>query len=165
MPHVCPAFRFPLSALLVAALLTSCRGENEPGDTVVAALTSGATSAVITMQSDWTAGYCANVTVGNSGTSSTTTWTVVINMNQSVLANIWGANQATSGASMTTTPLSYDAVIAPGASVTFGFCGNATGATYHPTITSVSAAGNGGTSGSGGTSATGGTTATGVMVG
>ncbi|HXU64948.1 MAG TPA: cellulose binding domain-containing protein [Polyangia bacterium] len=166
MPHVCPAFRFSLSALLVAALLTSCRGENEPGDTVVAALTSGATSAAITMQSDWTAGYCANVTVGNSGASSTTGWTVVINMNQSALANIWGANQTTAGSSMTTTPLSYDAVIAPGASVTFGFCGNATGASYHPTITSVSATGNGGSaSGSGGTIATGGATATGGTTG
>ena len=35
-------------------------------------------------------------------------------------------------------PLSYNAAIAPGSNVTFGFCGNATGSNYHPTITSVS---------------------------
>jgi glucuronoarabinoxylan endo-1,4-beta-xylanase len=164
MFHAAPARRFRprLSTLLLAALAASCRGESASDETVIAALTSGATSAVITMQSDWTAGYCANVTVSNAGTAATTSWTVVINMNQSTLANIWSASQTTSGSSMTVTPLSYDASIAPGSSVTVGFCGNATGTNYHPTIASVSAVGNGGTTGgTGGMPATGGTPGTG----
>jgi len=170
MRHVPRArsFRSCLFPVLVVALGAGCSAESSTDDAIVSGLTSGATSSVIAMQSDWTTGYCANVTVSNSGTSPTTTWTVVINLNQSTLANLWGANETTSGSSMTTTPLSYNAVIAPGSSVTFGFCGNATGTNYRPTIASVSAAGNGsssggtgGTTGTGGTSATGGATGTG----
>ena len=44
----------------------------------IGSLTSGATSAVLSLASDWTRGYCANVTIGNSGSTATTTWQVVI---------------------------------------------------------------------------------------
>jgi hypothetical protein len=130
-------FRPCLFSLLLAVLAAGCRAESAPGEAIVPGLISGTTSALIAMQSDWTGGYCADVTVGNSGTAPTTTWMVVVNLNQSRLTNLWGANQTTSGSSMTTTPLSYDAVVAPGSSVTFGFCANAAGSNYHPRITSV----------------------------
>ena len=117
----------------------------------IGSLTSGATSAVLSLASDWTSGYCANVTIGNSGSTATTTWQVVINLNQSTLANIWSATDSISGAQMTAGPFSYNASIAPGGSTTFGFCGNATGSNYRPTIVSVSASGN-----AGGSTSTGG---------
>ena len=143
----------PAPLLFSLALGAGCLGQGAPSDQVIGSLTSGATSAVVALASDWTAGYCANVTVSNAGAAAATGWQVVINLNQSALANIWSASDTLSGTQMTVTPLSYDAAIAPGASVSFGFCGNATGSNYHPTIVSVSATGNGGgtTSGSGGT--------------
>ena len=146
-------------ALVVAAALAArCMGDggSEPA-VVIGSLTSGATSAVVALASDWTGGYCANVTVGNSGATATTTWQVVINLNQSTLANIWSATDSISASQMTAGPLSYNAAIPAGGSTTFGFCGNATGSNDHPTIVSVSASGNGGgTIGSGGTTGAGG---------
>jgi hypothetical protein len=144
------------------ALAAGCLGDGTPSDQVIGSLTSGASSAVVTLASDWTAGYCANVTISNAGATAATSWQVVINLNQSTLANLWSASDVLAGTQMTVTPLSYNATIAPGASVGFGFCGNATGSNYRPTIVSVSATGNGGGTGigTGGTPATGGSTGT-----
>jgi len=147
---------------LFVALAASCMGDGSSDSQVVAALTSGATSATVATSSDWGTGYCANVTVSNAGSSPTTSWTVVINLNQATVSSLWSASQTTSGSTLTVTPLSYNAAIAPGSSVSFGYCANASGSNYHPTITSVSGIGNGGgTTGTGGTVATGGTRATG----
>jgi len=144
------------------ALAAGCLGDGTPSDQVIGSLTSGASSAVVTLASDWTAGYCANVTISNAGATAATSWQVVINLNQSTLANLWSASDVLAGTQMTVTPLSYNATIAPGASVGFGFCGNATCSNYRPTIVSVSATGNGGGTGigTGGTPATGGSTGT-----
>ncbi|HLK93375.1 MAG TPA: cellulose binding domain-containing protein [Polyangia bacterium] len=149
--------------MLALAWAAGCLGQGAPSDQVVASLTSGATSAVVALSSDWGAGYCANVTVSNSGASATTSWQVVINLNQSTLSNIWSASDTLSGTQMTAAPLAYDAAIGPGGSVTFGFCGSATGSNYRPTIVSASATGNGGgtTTGAGGSPASGGTTGSG----
>ncbi len=161
-----PPFRtFRLSSLFLVALAAGCAGEGPSDSQVVSALTSGATSATVALSNDWGAGYCANVTVSNAGTAPTTGWTVVINLNQSVLSSLWSANQTTAGSTLTATPLAYNAAIGPGASVSFGFCANATGSNDHPTVTSVSAAGNGGTPATGGTVGTGGSRATGGTVG
>jgi hypothetical protein len=164
-----------IPAALAAVLAASCLGDGaSESSEVIGSLTSGATSAVVTLSSDWTSGYCANVTVGNAGTSATTGWQVVINLNQSTLASLWSASDTVSGSQLTVTPLSYNATIAPGSSTTFGFCGNATGSNYHPTIVSVSATGNGsgggttstgGSVGRGGTTGTGGATASGGFAG
>jgi hypothetical protein len=153
--------------VLAAALAARCmgNGDSEP-DIVIGSLTSGTTSAVVALASDWTSGYCANVTIGSSGATATTTWQVVINLNQSTLANIWSATDTISGTQMTAGPFSYNAAIPAGGSTTFGFCGNATGSNYHPTIVSVSASGNGGgTIGSGGTTGAGGSTGKGGTTG
>jgi hypothetical protein len=153
--------------VLAATLAARCmdNGGSAPA-VVIGALTSGATSAVVSLASDWTSGYCANVTIGNSGATATTTWQVVINLNQSTLANIWSATDTLSGAQMTAGPFSYNAAIPAGGSTTFGFCGNATGSNDHPTIVSVSASGNGGgTVGSGGTTGAGGSTGKGGTIG
>ncbi|HVY40761.1 MAG TPA: cellulose binding domain-containing protein [Polyangia bacterium] len=143
--------------MLLLLLAAGCNDGTDDAR-VVSALTSGATSATVALSNDWGSGYCANVTVSNAGATATSSWNVTISLNQSALANIWSANQTTSGSTMTATPMPYDATINPGASVSFGFCSNATGATYRPTVTAVSATGNGGgsTSGVGGSRATGG---------
>src|SRR6185312_15494041 len=162
MTRLSPTLR--ITSLLFVALAASCMGDGSSDSQVVAALTSGATSATVATSSDWGTGYCANVTVSNAGSSPTTSWTVVINLNQATVSSLWSASQTTSGSTLTVTPLSYNAAIAPGSSVSFGYCANASGSNYHPTITSVSGTGTGGTVATGGTRATGGTTATGGTV-
>jgi expansin len=172
------------ATVLAAVLAASCMRGGSESAVEIGSLTSGATSAVLALVNDWTSGYCANVTIGNSGSTATTTWQVVINLNQSTLGNLWSATDVVSGSQMTVSPFSYNASIPPGGSTTFGFCGNATGSNYRPTIVSVSATGNGGgststggstgtggatssggTTGKGGTTGTGGTTGSGGTVG
>ena len=85
------------------------------------------------MASDWGGGYCANVTITNSGSSAITSWTAVIQMNQSTMSSIWSATGTQSGTSLTALPVSFNAALAAGTSTTFGFCANATGTPYQAT--------------------------------
>ena len=147
------------ATVLLVALAAGCN-DGSADSQVVSALTSGTTSATIALSNDWGSGFCANVTVSNAGATATTSWTVVINLNQSAVSNVWSASQTTSGSTMTATPMPYNGTINSGASVSFGFCANATGSNYRPAVTGVSAAGNGGgsTTGTGGSRASGGST-------
>jgi endo-1,4-beta-xylanase len=147
------------SLLLLGLGLTAlgsagCLGGPDGGEsqTVESTLTAANTSATLLLQSDWTAGYCASVSVTNGGPTPTTSWQVGINLNQSTASQLWSATSAITGTSITAGPQSWNAAIPPGGTVTFGFCATATGTNYRPTLTSVSGSGNGGTSGSGGAS-------------
>jgi hypothetical protein len=113
------------------------------GSTAQAITTNGVT-AEIGFPSDWTAGYCANVVLTNGSASAVTGWTLVIALNQSTVSQQpWGATATVSGGLMTARPVDYTTNIAPGTSVSFGFCGAATGTTYHPTLSSLTVAGGG----------------------
>jgi hypothetical protein len=155
------------------ALAAGCMTGADPGTDVAASgLTQNSLTADLSFSSDWGGGYCANVTITNGG-APTTSWTVVINMNQSVLANAWGAGATAARGQLTASSLSYNGALATNGSASFGFCGNATGSSYRPAVASVSATrattsggsggitATGGTTGSGGARATGGTTGTG----
>ncbi|MFZ5896929.1 MAG: cellulose binding domain-containing protein [Myxococcota bacterium] len=125
-----------------------------------AALTSGSAEATMALRSDWGSGYCADVSIVNRGSTQITGWTVVLDLRQSAINQIW--NGTLSGTSVT--PASHNKAIAPGGSVNFGFCANATGNPYLPTIASMSVTGGdngGGTGGSGGSPGAGGSVATG----
>jgi hypothetical protein len=121
----------------------SARGEATGLSFDPVSIAGNGVSGTLTFQSDWTQGYCANVAISNTGTAATTTWQVVIQLNQSSITSFWSATSAQSGTVLTVTPLAWNAAIAAGASTTFGFCANATGSNYHPTLTSVSATGSG----------------------
>ena len=142
--------------------LDGCADRGSPDEVTLGSLTTGSTTATLTLQSDWTSGYCANVTVSNGGTSPTTGWQVVINLNQSTTSQVWSASGTISGGTLTVGPLAWNTAIAPGASTTFGFCGSASGTNYRPALASVSGAGNGGGgAGSGGAVGSGGATGSG----
>jgi hypothetical protein len=124
------------------------------------ALTESGGSGALSFPSDWTQGYCANVNLTNTGTAKTTGWTATIALNQSTLQNLWNGTPSVSNATLTVANVSSNGVIAPGATTAFGFCGNATGANYHPTLVSVTLMGSGsGTSGMSGSAGTSGTPA------
>lgn len=82
------------------------------------ALVSGAAEATLTIQSDWGAGYCANVVIQNSGTSEVNGWSVELNLNGSAISNLWNGNRS----GETVRPVTHNASIAPGNDVSFGFC-------------------------------------------
>ncbi len=165
-----PSLRSTGLALVAGLVLAAgCMAGNDPGtDVAGSGLTQNSLTADISFSSDWGSGYCANVNISNSG-APTTSWTVVINLNQSTLANAWGANTTSSGGQLTATSLSYNGALATNGTASFGFCGNGTGSNDHPTVASVSAtrsssssgAGGSTTTGAGGTKATGGSTGTG----
>jgi cellulase/cellobiase CelA1 len=75
--------------------------------------------------SNWNGGYCVNVAVTNSGTAASTSWSAVINMQQSTMYSSWNGNFSGASGSITSTPLSWNAVIQPGETITsIGFCAN-----------------------------------------
>ena len=94
-------------------------------------------SATLSTQTDWQTGYCDNVTVKNLSTTNTTSWTVVIQLNKSTMNQIWSAAGTTAGSLLTAKSLSWNAVIAPNATTSFGFCATKTGANATPAIVSV----------------------------
>jgi cellulase/cellobiase CelA1 len=115
----------------------------------------------ITLPYDWGTGYCATVTITNHGSAVITDWTVVLELNQAELANIWNSSGTTDGTLLTAKPLSFTSQIAVGGSAEFGYCATATGPNYQPVLVSVEVVGGGSSGGTGGASSTGGAPSTG----
>jgi hypothetical protein len=97
---------------------------------------TAAWTASLTINSNWDTGYCAQVAVHNGGTTTLSTWSVSLAMNQSTLSSSHSANfQAKSPGQYQVTPLTWNSRLAPGATVSFGFCANKSGANYTPRVT------------------------------
>jgi hypothetical protein len=105
---------------------------------VEGSLTVGTLGATLTVSSDWGAGYCADVSVKNSG-SSAALWKVTIQLNQAKLTQHWSSHVTTSGSSAVFAGLDYNVRVAPGAAMSFGFCAEGTGA--RASITGISGGG------------------------
>jgi hypothetical protein len=119
----------------------------------------------LTLTSDWGVGYCADVAVSNPGSTAVTSWSVVIDLNQTTLSNSWNGQFTVDGSEMTVLPASSNTIIPPGSSTSFGFCGTAADASHRPTIVCVTeTSGAGGAGGSGG-AATGGASTGGSATG
>ncbi|MBS2966936.1 cellulose binding domain-containing protein [Actinocrinis puniceicyclus] len=74
--------------------------------------------------SEWAGGFTANVTITNGGAEAISGWSVGWSFpGDQKVTSAWGAAVSQSGGAVTATNVSYDAVIAPGASVSFGFQG------------------------------------------
>jgi len=69
-------------------------------------LVSGAGLATISISSDWGAGYCADITVANQGTSSITGWTVGVNIPNAKVGNLWNGQYTSNGSQITVKSLS-----------------------------------------------------------
>ena len=97
----------------------------------------GTVSTTLAVQTTWETGYCMNATVKNGKTVGISTWTVVINLNQSTFSQIWNGQQTLSGSLMTVKPVSFNAAIPANGTAAFGFCGTKTGANFAPTVVST----------------------------
>ena len=96
---------------------------------------SGCTAAY-SVSSDWGAGFNANVTVTNTGTTATHSWKVTWTWagNQTV-TNMWNAGYTQSGKAVTANNAAYNNVIAPGGNTGFGFGASYSGTNAAPTLT------------------------------
>lgn len=87
--------------------------------------------AKISVSSDWGAGYCANVTVTNSG-SARVVWAADVAVNGTV-RQVWSAQAASeSGVSVRFSGLVWNRELPSGASAQFGFCADRSGGRVDP---------------------------------
>ncbi|HSC86451.1 MAG TPA: non-reducing end alpha-L-arabinofuranosidase family hydrolase [Polyangiaceae bacterium] len=150
--------------LQLAGCMTSPTEFEDDVSEVENALTSNGLSATLSLSSQWNSGYCADVSLVNTGATAISSWEVQIDLTQSTFASGWSANITSSGGRLVAKPLDWNRNLDVGATTSFGFCGN-TSAAVRPVVVSVvangSAGGSGGSTGTGGSTSTGGTSPTG----
>ncbi|MFD9188859.1 endo-1,4-beta-xylanase [Streptomyces phaeochromogenes] len=95
---------------------------------------AGACAVTYTVQSQWNTGFTAQVTIRNTSTAAVNGWTLAWSWpaGQSV-TQAWNATVTQSGSAVSAANATYNAAIAPGASVTFGFNGSWSGGNTAPT--------------------------------
>lgn len=88
------------------------------------------------VDSQWTPGFNATVTVTNPGTSPVNGWTVTWTWpNGQHLSSAWNATVQQSGTGVSAVNLAYNGRLAPGASTTFGIQGTWSGTNTAPALT------------------------------
>jgi mannan endo-1,4-beta-mannosidase len=103
--------------------------------TVTTAAGPGGCSATFSVVSQWTGSFQGSVVVTNTGTATTSSWTVTLTFaNGQTITQIWGAVTANTASPYTITNASYDGSLAPNASTTFGFIANWSGTNSAPTL-------------------------------
>jgi hypothetical protein len=101
--------------------------------TVTTTSTSSASCAVSYQANDWGTGLSASVAITNTGTSAVNGWTLAFTWpgNQHITQG-WSATWSQAGSQVTATSLSWDASIAPSATVTIGFNASYSGSDPRP---------------------------------
>jgi acetylxylan esterase len=102
---------------------------------------TGSCHVTYTTQSQWAGGFVAQVVIGNTGSSATSSWSLAFTFpgDQKITSNFNGGFSQ-SGENATLTSASYNGAIAPGGSVTVGFQGTWTNSDAAPTAFSVNGA-------------------------
>ncbi|WP_344659418.1 cellulase family glycosylhydrolase [Catenulispora subtropica] len=114
-------------------------GNLSAASTAVTATTQGTTgnagcTASYTVNSSWSDGFTATVTVTNTGTAPTHTWQVTWTWPGSQqITNSWNATETRSGQSETFTAQSFNAAIPAGGNTSFGFQASFSGSNPAPT--------------------------------
>jgi len=97
---------------------------------------SGGCTAAYTVDNDWGAGFTADVTVTNTGTAATKSWTVTLTFAGSqTVTNSWNATTGQSGKVVTAASQGFNAVVAPNGTTGFGFQATYTGTNAAPALT------------------------------
>lgn len=91
--------------------------------------------------SNWSTGYCANVTLKNSTSSAYTVWEVKLNVPGVTLHDNWGSTASLQGTTLELLPPSFAASVNANGSYVFGFCTTKKVANSAPQISVVSSAG------------------------
>ncbi|SDX95084.1 Chitinase [Micromonospora pattaloongensis] len=116
-------FRF-LIGLAVTAIVAAAGGVWAAGP----ALAAGPTATFV-KTADWGSGWEGKYTITNGGPTTITGWRIEFDLPAgTALGSYWDALVTTSGQHVTATNRDYNGTLAPGASVSFGFLGNGSGA-------------------------------------
>ena len=96
---------------------------------------TGGCSATYTATGSWSGGFQGDVTVKNTGTSTTTSWTVTMNLasGQSI-SSLWGGTPSATTGSVKVTNAAYNGTLTAAGTTSFGFIG-AGNSTPAPTVT------------------------------
>src|SRR5512145_734368 len=146
------------SILVLASIVAGGCSNSGPDEEVAysrAGVMYGVADITITETNNWAGGYCKSVSITNKGSAPITNWTIVLRTNQSTIYDKWNATFTGTSGDVTIKPVNWNAAIAVGGKVDFGFCANKTGTNYEPVISTVTVVG-GGPSGTGGSTSTGG---------
>jgi len=82
----------------------------------------------------WNSGLTADITVTNTGSSAVNGWTLAFTLpSGQTITSGWNATYSPASGRVTATNVSYNASLAPGASVSFGFQATHTGDSAAPT--------------------------------
>jgi endoglucanase len=94
--------------------------------------------AAYSLVNSWSGGFQAQIVLTNTGTSAITPWSLTWTFpGDEHISSMWTASYTQSGENVTATNESYNATIAPSASVTIGFTGTYTNSDAAPTSFSV----------------------------
>jgi hypothetical protein len=100
----------------------------------------GSFVAVLSLQSDWGSGFCANVKISNAGSAPTTSWNVAIDLKGAVVSSSWNTQLEIGDGSVTATSVAWNAVIAGGSTTDFGFCASTPNKAARPVLLAVARA-------------------------
>lgn len=124
LPHHTSHGRRPAGRAAAALALAVAAGSG--GLTAATAAPAAAAvalpTAVYAKTSDWGSGFGGQYTITNTMSVPLNTWTLVFTLPATEkVTSLWDGTETASGSTYTVTPASYDAQIAPGATVTIGF--------------------------------------------
>jgi len=95
---------------------------------------TGGTCHVAYAKNEWSGGFTANVTVTDTGPTAVNGWTLTWSFpGDQKLTSAWNATVTQSGSGVSATNAAYNAAIAPGGNVQFGFQGTWNGNDTSPT--------------------------------
>ncbi|HET9959499.1 MAG TPA: cellulose binding domain-containing protein [Polyangiaceae bacterium] len=100
-----------------------------------------ALSASVQVSSNWSGGYCVNVTLNNRTTSAASVWKVRLSTPGAKLQTPWGSTATVQDSDVTFLPPSYAAPVNARGQLVFGFCATKNVSGTSPQISVVSATG------------------------
>lgn len=93
--------------------------------------------AVLTVNSQWNTGWCGQVVVTNHTSTTTSSWSVTLDVHDSSINSQWGALFASDGSLLTATNDQFGGFIPAGQSANFGLCAVKTGPNWQPELISA----------------------------
>ena len=124
----------PAYSIVVLQLHPGTGGTGSP--TPTPSPTSGGTGGCTVgySKNEWQGGMTANVTITNNGSTAVNGWTLAFSFpGDTKVGNVWNATMTQNGTAVRATNASYNATIAPGGNVSFGFSGAWTAGDASPT--------------------------------
>ncbi|MER5382799.1 cellulose binding domain-containing protein [Streptomyces sp. NPDC002688] len=95
---------------------------------------TGACTVTYRITNQWSGGFQADVSLANTGSAAWTGWTLGWTFpDGQKITQLWNADHTQSGAAVTARNVTWNANVAAGSSVSFGFTGSWTGANTKPT--------------------------------